>query len=335
MTSERILVRTPQWLGDAVVSTVFLSRLRAQQPQAHIAVAAAAGLAPIFASHPAVNETIALPYPNGNVGDAAKLLATAHCDTAYILPRSFRAALESRLAKISKRIGYAGDLRRWLLTNAVSYDHKLVYAHRYLKLIGEETFPLENVAPYFPSQAPSLEKQGPLAQASSGPVLGIAPISVAPSRTWSAERFAQTANDFLKKNGGTVVLFGSAGERSRIEAIATQITAGPVVNTAGQLSLAELGWFISRCRLFLANDSGLMHVAACFRVPAVILFGASEPAFALPPWGTFVGLQHKEIFCVPCLKNNCVRFGSGRDECMRAISVNEAFAALDALGNKP
>jgi heptosyltransferase-2 len=165
--------------------------------------------------------------------------------------------------------------------------------------------------------------------------LGIAPISVAPSRTWGPERFASTASAFLKKNGGTVVLFGSPGERPRVENIAAQITGGEVINTAGRLSLPELGWTLSQCTVFLANDSGLMHVAACFRIPSVVLFGASDPAFALPPWGRFLALQHKEIFCVPCLRNHCVRFGAGHDECMKTISVDEAGSALQAAVGAP
>jgi heptosyltransferase-2 len=330
MAPKRILVRAPQWLGDAVVSTVFLKRLKVKNPDASIAVACVASLAPLFATHPDVNEVVALPYPNGTVFEAAQRIVEQHFDAVYILPRSFRAALESRLAKIPERIGYTGDARRLLLTTARRYDNRLLYAHRYLKLIGEESLPLRDVRPYFPSEKPSAEKIGSLANSPAQPVLGIAPISVAPSRTWSAQRFAETASSFLKKNGGTAVLFGSPSERDRVERIASQITGGDVINTAGKLSLPELGWAIAQCTAFIGNDSGLMHVAACFEIPSVILFGASDPAFALPPWGKFISVQHEEIFCVPCLKNHCVRFGEGHNECLKSISVDEATAALTA-----
>jgi ADP-heptose:LPS heptosyltransferase len=71
-----------------------------------------------------------------------------------------------------------------------------------------------------------------------------------------------------------------------------------------------------------------MHVASAFQKPTVVLFGASAPEVALPPWGRFHALQHTEIACVPCLRNHCVRFGAGHNECLRAITVDEAISAL-------
>jgi heptosyltransferase-2 len=282
-----------------------------------------------------VNEVVSLPYPNGNVWTAAAELAKRGFDLAYILPRSLRSALESASARIPKRIGFGGDLRRFLLTEAVSYDEKLLYAHRYLKLIGEEQLPLSQAQPYFPSEKPTDGVAAALAQRLQGQILGIAPISIAPSRTWAPERFAQVAAAFLKRTAGTVVLFGAPSERVRIEAIARQIGHESVINTAGHLDLPQLGWFISKCSAFVANDSGLMHVAACFKIPSVIAFGASEPARALPPWGRFTAIQHPEIFCVPCLRNHCVRFGDDHNACLKAITVTEIDSALTAAPGQP
>ncbi len=333
MVQKRILVRAPQWLGDAVVSTVFLKRLRAQQPDSHIVVACGPAQVLIFSTQPEVDDVAVLPYPDGNVFDAAKQIAFKKCDTAYILPRSFRAALETWLAKIPGRIGYAGDGRRLLLTTALEYDPQRLYAHRYLKLINEEAFSLENVSPYFPEEMPTEEKRqrlfGPASDLTQ-PVLGIAPVSIAPSRTWDPERFAAAANEFLEKNGGSIVLFGSAKEKTITQKIASMIK-GPVFDTAGELTLSELGWLIRRCRFFLGNDSGLMHVASAFKVPSVVLFGASDPNFAIPPWGRCITVQHKEIFCVPCLRNHCVRFGENHNACLKAISISEVSAALQKL----
>lgn len=324
----KILVRVPQWLGDAVVSTVFLSRLRAQHPNAEIAVAAAPGVAPVFETHPDVNEVIQLPYPKGTVFAAARKLKERHFDEVYILPRSFRTALESFLAGIPKRIGYGGDLRRLLLTDVRSYDSNHVYAHRYLALIGEENFPLINVRPYFPSAPP------PVPPELKKPVLGIGPSSVAPARTWFPERFIEVANRFLKERGGTVVLFGSPSERAASDRVRQGIK-GNCIDTTGGLKLPELGWFVSQCDLMLVNDSGLMHVASAFQVPTAVLFGPSEPRHAIPAWGKFIPIQHGEISCVPCLRNECVRFGDGYMACMKAITPAEVDAALNILEKNP
>jgi heptosyltransferase II len=104
---------------------------------------------------------------------------------------------------------------------------------------------------------------------------------------------------------------------------------GPAaIDTAGRLNLPQLGWLVSQLDKFLGNDSGLMHVAAAFKIPSVVLFGASEPKWALPQTGTFRAIQHPEVFCVPCLRNECVRLGTGYKECQAKITVEEVFSAL-------
>lgn len=329
---KRILVRAPQWLGDAVVSTVFLTRLRARFPNADITVLCPSALAPLYDTHPAKVTALSLTYPTGSVFDVARRLREEAFDTAYILPRSFRTALEVTLAKIPNRIGFTGELfRGLLLTNVIRYDDKLLYPHRYLKLLGEETFALDQAKPYFPKadlsdkEAQMLFFQGtpPLKK----PILGIAPVSVAPARTWEPDHFAAVAEAFLKERSGTVFLFGSPAETAAVERVAAMIQ-GRVVNLAGKLDLPKLGWAMSLCDAFLGNDSGLMHVAAAFKIPSVILFGPSDPTHAVPPWGMCKVIQKREINCVPCLRNECVRFGPHYRECLKSIGAAEVIKSL-------
>lgn len=321
---KKILVRAPQWLGDAVVSTAFIDRLKMREPEAQVSVLCTAALVPLFQPHPSVNEAIALPYPAGNVFDAARKIRAAAFDEVYVLPRSFRSALEAALARIPRRIGYSGDLRRAMLTEVHPYDEKRLYAHRYLALIGEETLPATSIATFFPTEKPASSLYDGLKK----PWLGVAPVSIASSRTWFADRFAQTAKRWQKTRGGSVILFGSAKERAAVQAVADGL-GGIAVNTAGEVSLPELGWVIKQCDFFLGNDSGLMHVAAVFKIPGVIIFGASDPTNALPPWGRLIALQNKTLSCVPCLRNHCVRIGETHLECLKTISTDAAFSTLN------
>ncbi len=319
---KKILVRTPQWLGDAVVSTVFLDRLKRLETESQITVLCTSGLHPLFESHPAVYKALALPYPEGNVFEVGKMIQAAGFDEAYVLPRSFRAAFEAFLGKVPRRVGYRGDLRRLLLTESLRYDENRLYAHRYLALIKQEQLPLSDVRPHFPVQEPRDKKFTVLKH----PVLGIAPVSIAPSRTWLPDRFAETANQWKEKTGGSVVLFGSAKERAVVQHVADRIPGA--INSSGDLTLPELGWMIQHCDLFLGNDSGLMHVAGAFQTPGVIVFGASDPSKALPPWGRLKPLQHTALACVPCLRNHCVRRGNGYNECLSSVTTEQAFTAL-------
>ncbi len=328
---KKLLVRAPQWLGDAVVSTVFLDRLKKHYPDASISVLCPAPLSAVYETHPSVDSVLVFRYGGGDtLWSVARRIRAESFDAAFILPRSFRTALEARLAGIPRRIGFAGDLRRWLLTESVPYNPRLLYAHRYLKLIGEEGAPAANLKAHFPKAQLTEEEATHLAGTTAPfhePLLGLAPASIAPSRTWPAERFAEVANHFLERNGGTVFIFGSPQEKGTTLRVKKMIR-GHAIDTAGRLDLPQLGFFLSRLSFLVANDSGLMHAAAVFGVPTVVIFGASDPTFAVPPWGRVTALQHPEIPCVPCLRNTCVRFGPYHRECLTTVTTDEAFAAI-------
>ncbi len=330
---SRIVVRVPQWLGDAVVSTVFIRRLRRRHPGAYIGVACRPPLAPIFENLTEVNSVVPLPKDAGVMG-AARALREHRFDTAYILPQSARTALEPWLARIPRRIGFGGDLRAMLLTDTRPYRLDLLYPRRYLALLDDAGDDLAATPPCFPNPALSdarmKELFGSAWDALPKPVLGIAPASIAPARTWPTDRFADAARRFQKETGGTVVLIGTAKERPIVEEIAATLT-GCVVDTSGRLSLTELGSVISRCDRFLVNDSGLMHVAACFGVPTVIPFGSSDPTLILPPWGRVAGLYHQVIDCQPCRRNTCARFGDYRFACLKAVTTDEVASAFAPL----
>jgi heptosyltransferase-2 len=117
-SAPRILVRGTNWLGDAVMTTPALLRLREKFPDAHITLLTPEKLRDLWTNHPAVNETI--PFTSGeNVFLTGKKLRAGKYDLALVFPNSPRSALEVWLAGIPQRIGYARPWRNFFLTNAV------------------------------------------------------------------------------------------------------------------------------------------------------------------------------------------------------------------------
>lgn len=115
---RRVLVRGVNWLGDAVMTTPALLRLRERFPEAHIALLTPAKLAELWQQHPALDEVITFA-PGESPLAVARRLRAGDFDTALVLPNSPRAALEVWLARIPQRIGYARPWRSGLLTHAV------------------------------------------------------------------------------------------------------------------------------------------------------------------------------------------------------------------------
>src|SRR5476649_963501 len=118
MKADRILVRGTNWLGDAVMTTPALLRLREKFPDAHIALLTPEKLRDLWLHHPAVNEPIS--FASGkNVFAAGRKLRAGKFDLALVLPNSPRSAIEVWIAGIPQRIGYARPWRNLFLTQTV------------------------------------------------------------------------------------------------------------------------------------------------------------------------------------------------------------------------
>ncbi len=117
--AEKILIRGVNWLGDAVMTTPALQRLREARPKAEITMLTPAKLADLWRSHPCVNDVIAITDEE-NVWQVGRRLRWGNFDTALIFPNSPRTALEAWLGRIPRRIGYARPWRNLLLTEKIS-----------------------------------------------------------------------------------------------------------------------------------------------------------------------------------------------------------------------
>ena len=115
----KILVRGTNWLGDAVMTTPALLRLREKFPAAHIALLCPEKIRGLWLNHPAVDETISFA-PGEGVFAIGKKLRTGKFDLALVLPNSPRSALEVFLAGIPQRIGYARPWRNFFLTQTAA-----------------------------------------------------------------------------------------------------------------------------------------------------------------------------------------------------------------------
>ena len=105
----RLLVRTPNWLGDVVMALPALAALRAHFPRAALSAAAPRPLAPLLAAAPGVDEVVGLTRggPGGRRSEAEALRRGAF-DVVVLLPGSFGSAWTARRAGIPERWGFAG-----------------------------------------------------------------------------------------------------------------------------------------------------------------------------------------------------------------------------------
>ena len=116
--AQRILIRGVNWLGDAVMSTPALQRLREARPTAHITLLTPRKLVDLWQGHPALDNVITFAK-HENLFKTARRLRQERFTTALVLPNSPRSAMEVFLARIPQRIGYQRPWRNFCLTHAI------------------------------------------------------------------------------------------------------------------------------------------------------------------------------------------------------------------------
>jgi heptosyltransferase-2 len=324
---RRVLVRAPNWVGDAVMSLPVLAGLKRLFPLADVTVLAAPRVAPLFAAQPGVTGIIRYPSDRGKWQVLWEL--RGRFDVALALPNSMESALGLWLVGVPSRVGYNTDARRLFLKEAVSGHDKLAGLHTVFYLLGLLKA-LGGVATFTPPTLylePEEEVLGAQLLAESdlpgrGPWVGLSPgAAYGPAKRWPAERFAALGRELQREFGARLVLLGGDEERPVADEVREQLP-GPVADLVGRTSLRQALGVLSQLNLLVTNDSGLMHAAAALSVPLVALFGSTDPTATGPFTSRATVIRHPQP-CSPCFKRTCETGYA----CLTDISVDEVTAA--------
>jgi heptosyltransferase-2 len=242
-------------------------------------------------------------------------LRARNFDVALLLQNAFDAAWLVWRAGIPQRIGYARDGRSLLLTQRIAVPkqgeippHEQFYYLELLRRTGWiDTLPQESCAKLDVSHEHARRAEEVLLFASARKnVVRIAigaGASYGSAKCWPPERFAEFINRFRLHTDADVILFGTAAEQQVSDAIAAGIN-GASISLVGKTTTADLPALLSRCQLFVGNDSGAMHVAAAVGLPVVAVFGPTDPHGTAPITSRCTIVQEKP-YCSPCFLRRC------------------------------
>ncbi len=352
----KVLLRTPNWIGDAVLALPAAAAL-AGRPGWRLTLLAPPPVHPVYARLPGA--TLLPLDPRVRTLPQAWSLARAIAaddEVGIVLPRSFSSALVLRLAGLPRRIGRSGQGRDALLTEALppppapfrplppadGVDPAEHDPARTPAAAGDDRFHrwrdyaelaervlAEPVPERYPLHVPvrsAEEAEHLLAGADGrGPLVGLNPGSAAPARRWPAERYVELGRGLRQRLDARVVVFGGPRETELAGAVAGAIPGALAL--AGLAGLETLMACLRRLDLLVTNDTGPMHLAAALGTPLIELAGAGDERVT-GPRGDRVRILRERLFCSPCVRNVCP-FDL---ECMRALTVARVeAAALDLL----
>jgi heptosyltransferase-2 len=346
LATAKMLVRVPNWIGDAVLCLPALRALRRALPKAELVVVARPWVADIFRGEELRCRTVAYDSLGRHKGLSGRLrmasiLRPEGFAAAILFQNAFDAALLALLARIPIRAGYSRHGRRPLLTHPVPVPRRgeipRHQAHHYLELLRRlgliEAFSEVRQIPLHGSGHTAarnqleklLEKQWPLAWREKL-LVGIgAGATFGTAKRWPPERFAQLARRLSEESGAACVFFGSEHEKPLAESLVAQ-AGNSAASLAGETSLADFVRVVEGCDLYITNDTGTMHVAAALGVPTLAIFGPTDEQ-ATRPLGARAQVAAGKAFCRPCLLRHCPI----DHRCMTSVSVEDVFRAAQSI----
>lgn len=332
---QRILVRSTNWIGDAVMTTPALAALRCHYPNAEIVLLANALVAEMFQFHPSVDRVIVYDKKGWHQGlkgmlRLVKEIRAEQFDGAFLFQNAIEAALIAGLARIPRRAGYTTDGRRLLLNYPVKVtaaDKLLHHSDYYLGLLtrlgitgGDGKLCLA---------CSDAEQQWAQSILPGNNIITINPgAAYGSAKRWLPERFAAVGNFLAKRYDARILLTGGPGEIEIGNDIAAAMDCHPV-NMIGKTSVREMMALLAQSRLLVTNDSGPMHVAAAFSTPIVAVFGPTDHTTTCPA-SENVKIVRKQIDCAPCLLRQCPTDHRCMVEITAADVITAACELLDA-----
>jgi heptosyltransferase-2 len=351
---RRVLVRAPNWLGDAVMALPALTRLRRLFANSHVAILARDSVAGLFEGEALADEVlIADDEGVGGFLRQARILRGGNFDLAVLLQNSFRSALLARASRARSVAGYPTDGRRFLLSVVVPFppDHKknhqvfyyLAIASHLERMLGgaaalnrrsESEADLESVKPKLLATGAQVDRAIGILKDSGirpgGPgssrIVALNPGTTnSRAKRWLAERFAQTADQLAARDGFQTVIIGTRGDLEIADQVASHMQSGAAV-LAGRTTIGELKGVLACSSLVISNDTGAAHVAAALGVPTVVVFGPTEH-FATHPLSDGAEVVRHPVDCSPCMLRDCPI----DHRCMTRVEVDDVYMTAQRL----
>jgi lipopolysaccharide heptosyltransferase II len=338
---ENTLVLQTSFLGDTVLTLPLIDELKRRFPIKKLTVLCRPLSRELLQDHPAIDEIIiddkrkAHRGMSGMFRQAAALKARGF--TVALTPhKSLRSALMLFLAGIPTRIGFRESCGWFLFQRLAERDPARHDVERNLSVLQAVGVRVEECqrALEFPVNATTRQivdhKLLGLGMTEGKLTIGVNPGSLWRTKRWSPAGFAELIEMLRQKFDCQVLLFGGSDDAAVVNEVQNRC-AGAATSLVGHIDLHELPAAISRCAVFVTNDSGPMHIAVARKVPVVAIFCATTPALGFYPYSNNAIVVEKNLACRPCASHGGRRCPLSTEDCIRQIGPEHVFAAVAKL----
>lgn len=340
---EKILLVKLGAVGDLVIASALFDSLRKHFPRARIVLLTGKACRRTVENNPCLDRLIladdavifkgSLWSRLGEVLRLVRLLRRERFDLAFVLHRAWPFNLLVALCGIPRRVGFARGREGVLLTHRVIPQPARNERETYLDLLRAlgAAVRYEGCFYYLSRQEDEFlagflrrhhirEEDHLIAIAPGG---GKNVKSVMPSRRWPAENYGRLIRNILQEFPCRILLVGGPDDRDVVSRIRLE---HPQCLDATGMSFGEMASVLRRCRLFIGNNSGPLHIASAMGVPTLSFNGPIDPLEWVPPEPRNT-ILYKQVECSPCYDQG--RFPEcSHLKCLTSISVEEAWETV-------
>jgi lipopolysaccharide heptosyltransferase II len=338
---ENVLVLQTSFLGDTVLTLPLIAELRRRFPVKKLTVLCLPLSQELLQDHPAIDEIIVDDKRKADRGIAgmrhkAAVLRAKGFSLAIAPHKSLRSALILFLAGIPTCIGFRQSRGWFLYQHLADRDatrHDVERNLSILQALGVRVGECQRAIEFPVSatiQAAVDDKLRSLGLAEGKLVLGINAGSVWATKRWSQAGFSELIQLLGQRFDCQILLFGGSDDKAVVDEVQNRCGRA-AISLVGQVGLRELAAAISRCAVFVTNDSGPMHIAVARKIPVVAIFCATTPALGFYPYSDDAIVIGKNLPCRPCASHGGRRCPLGTEDCIRQIRPAKVLEAVEKL----
>jgi heptosyltransferase II len=338
---DGLVVRSPNWLGDAVMALPAMYSLKKNIPDhCGFFVVTPQNLLPLYSSIPWIDYI--LPIGSGHSAwtkEQINTLKTLRAGVGMLFVNSLRSAYYFNRSNVKNIYGASKGLRNILLKKAfkVKWHKDAAYedchqSYKYLAMTYAMGAPeWDTVYPDFNIPKPEELKNPALKDIHTlKNILVVQPgAAYGSAKRWPANSFGEVCKDW-SDNKGSVIIVGAEKEKETAEeVISFTENNSKIIDLTGKTSMIELMYVLKQAKVCLCNDSGVMHLASSLNMKGVAVFGSTDPYATGPISGKWIIMLDKQD-CSPCFSRECVN--QDKDyKCLNSISPKQVTQALHFL----
>jgi heptosyltransferase-2 len=325
--SFKVLIIQTAFLGDAILATSLLEKIRIEAPETQIHLLVRKGNESIFQAYDYGNLAKVWSYDKKNKFrnwlELRKKLSVENFDKVFIVQRFFGMGLLSLCIGAKMVIGFNKNPLSMFFTKKIPHhfgngDHEIKRNTSLLvDWLGEKVY-----KPYL--NPPKMELPVGLKTKEY--------ICISPGSVWETKRFPiHKWIEFIRllPENQSIVLMGAPKEKELSNQIeqAFQGSLRPIFNETGKHPLLASTYIFQQSKKSYVNDSGPMHICSAVNVPTVAIFCSTIPAFGFGPLADdSTIIEASEILaCRPCGDHGKIHCPLGHFKCGNDIDVKRMY----------